>query len=178
MWPVLFTMAVGGVVIGSCFTGLFSNYKISNGYQQLSCSGIIAMDDALNGAQSYNGSNYFAGIATINTQLQTLTSGNFNYILGNLTSLSSTGNYTSKTLNLMNGALYNISVISDPSTSNLTLNYSTPFASQTPTGSISSTFPSILGSQNYNSTLVGSAYASMNNAYTNLSSITSKVDSF
>jgi hypothetical protein len=78
----------------------------------------------------------------------------------------------------MSGSLYNISAIPYPSTSNLTLNYSTLFASQTPIGSISSTFPSIIGSQNYNSILVDSAYASMNNAYTNLSSINSKVDSF
>lgn len=165
-------------MIASCFAGLFSDYKLYEGYQQLSCSGIIGVDDALYGAQSYSGDSYFAGIKTVNTQLQSLVGANMNYILGNLTALSSTGNYTSQTLSSMSSALYSISITPDPTGSNLTLKYNTPIGSSSPNATISSLFPAILGSQNANSTLVGTAYSGMNQANTNLSTITSTVDSF
>jgi hypothetical protein len=96
-------MILGTAVVASSFIGLFSNFKLYNGYQELQCSGIIGVDDALYGG-SYDGNSYFAGISTINAQLKTLNSGNINYILGNLTNVSSAGNSTSSTLNLMNSA--------------------------------------------------------------------------
>lgn len=178
MWPVVVTVILGGVVIASCFAGLFSDYRLYEGYQQLSCSGIIGVDDALYGAQSYKGDSYFAGIKTVNTQLQSLIGANMAYIYGNLTDVSSTGNFTSQTLSAMSSALYSISIIPDPTGSNLTLNYNTPIGSSSPNATIPSVFPAILGSQNANSTLVGNAYSGMSQANTNLSTITSTVDSF
>lgn len=78
----------------------------------------------------------------------------------------------------MSNSLYSISVIPDSSTNNLILNYNTPIISATPNSTVSSTLPTILGSKNDNSSLVGTAYSSMNNAYSNLSATTSTVDSF
>lgn len=132
MWPVVVTVILGGLVVASSFAGLFSDYRLYDGYQQLSCSGIIGVDDALYGAQSYSGDSFFAGIKTINTQLQSLIGANLNAIYGNLTAVSSTGNYTSQTLSAMSSSLYGISIIPDPTGSNLTLKYNTPIGSSSP----------------------------------------------
>jgi hypothetical protein len=171
-------MLLAIAVIATCFVGLFTQFKLHNGYQQISCSGVIGVDDALYGAASCDGASFFSGISTVNAQLQTLTSGNLNYILGNLTALSSAGNATSQALNLLNGALYNISVIPDASTSSLSLSYNSPLNSPTPASTIPSTFPAILGTASSNSTLVGTAYSGVSSASANLSAITSTVDSF
>lgn len=117
-------------------------------------------------------------MSTINTQLQTLTTGNLNYILNNLTDLSSAGTTTSNALNLLNAALLNITAIPDPSGNPLSLAYNTPLSSPSPTKALPSTFPSLLGTASDNSSLVGTAYAAVEAASKNLSSITTTVDSF
>lgn len=155
------TMLLGATVVATCFVGLFSEFKLYDGYQQTSCSGIIGVDDSLYGASSSDGKSYFAGVSTINEQLQSLTSGNLNYILNNLTAVSSAGSSTSSALNLMNSALVNITGIPDPSGNSLSLNYNTPFSSSSPTATIPSTFPPILGNSTSNASLVGITYLAM-----------------
>lgn len=78
----------------------------------------------------------------------------------------------------MSSALANIATTPEPTGGNLTLNYNTPIASLNTTSTIPSLFPAILGSKDQNSTLVGTAYLGMIQAYTNLATITGTVDYF
>lgn len=177
MWPVLVTILLAGAVIGASFAGIFSDYRALKGYNHVSCSGIIWLDDALYGAASVSGSNFFSGTQTITTQLQSLNS-NIDALTGNLTSVSSAGNNTSQALTLMGTALTDIAKVPNTTGDNLTLNYNTPFASSSTNSTISSLFPAILGSKDQNSTLVGTSYSGMVQAKTYLTTITGTVDYF
>lgn len=170
-------MALGTGIIASCIIGMTSNFKVYYGYQYLSCAAVVSVDDSLYGAYTQAGTGYFAGVSTINAQLQSLNT-NLNLILGNLSTISSSGNETGSALNSMNTAMSNIATIPNPSGGNLSLNYNTPIGSSNTTGTISSIFPNIIGSSSSNSTLIGIAYAGMSAASNGLSSITSTIDTF
>lgn len=115
------------------------------------------MDDALYGAASVSGTNFFSGTKIITTQLPSL-SANINAVLDSFTTLSSIGNNISQALGQMSSALTNIATTSEPTSGNLTLNYNTPIASLNTTSTMPSLFPAILGSKDQNSTFVGTAY--------------------
>jgi hypothetical protein len=110
----------------------------------------IILDDLMNGNVTNSGSSFFAGLKEINNQL--------GHLNGNLTSINSTmatiipssGNI-STTITRGNTALSNIQKIPNNANSGgnmANIAYNTPFTSSSPTGTINSIFPSILGSSN------------------------------
>ena len=109
---------------------------------------MVVLDDALYGNESTTtgGGEFFSGVNTISTNLDSINNNNLNYIFDNLTTLSSqAGSASSGTLSTLATSLTEISVVPSTTTQELSLSYNTPLLSNTRTGTVNSTFPPILG---------------------------------
>jgi hypothetical protein len=113
------------------------------------CAASITYDDALNGNYSNSGK-YFVGVNSLPSLLGQL-SGNLTNLDSNLSELYSNTSTTTlnQAINQTQSVESSIKLIPNNDAVNgggLTLTYSTPFDSASSSGTVSSTFPSILGS--------------------------------
>lgn len=113
------------------------------------CAASITYDDALNGNYSNSGK-YFVGVSSLPSLLGQL-SGNLTNLDSNLSELYSNTSTTALNQAITQTQLTETDIKKIPnndgtSGSGLTLTYSTPLDSATSSGSISSVFPTILGS--------------------------------
>ena len=134
----------------------------------VSCASSIILDDMLNGNVTQDGSSFFVGLYQLNQQL--------GFLKSNLTTINSTmANLQSSSANMTavstaaTNALTNIAKIPNNVNAggNMTaITYNTPFNAASTTGTITSTFPSVLGSSTTGG-IVGSLYTTttaVNNA--------------
>lgn len=75
-------------MIACCSVGMLSGYSIYQGYQEISCSGTIVFDDAINGNINAAKSSFFAGSSMIASEL-TKFNNNSGKIFTSLSKLSS-----------------------------------------------------------------------------------------
>lgn len=137
------------------------------------------MDDILNGNVTSDGSSFFVGLHQLSTQL--------GYLNGNLTSINNTmANLKSSSANMTDASTKAATALSDiakiPNNVNAGGNmpavaYSTPLNSASPTSTINSIFPAILGSSTTGG-YVGDTYSVVNTAKTMLANIAAGADSF
>jgi hypothetical protein len=80
-------------------------------------------------------------------------------------------------MSLVGKGMTAVANISSTSGSNLTLEYSTPLRASSPTQTISSTFPALLGSKDTNGSLVGQAYGGVQGAGNTVGLMAASVDS-
>jgi hypothetical protein len=170
-------LLLGLTVIACCVAGLLSDFKLARGFDEIACSGVLVMDNALNGNVNQDESKYFAGVSTITAQLKVLKQ-NLNIIYGNLSSVGSTSAVVTEAGNKLENAMNGVSSIPDPSKGGLTLMYYTPVAAAVPTATITSSFPAILGSFSQSGTLVYDSYASLNESKRLLDNSSKTVDAF
>lgn len=128
------------------------------------CAASITYDDALNGNYSNTGK-YFVGVNSLPSLLRQL-SGNLTYLDSNLSELYSNTSTTSLNQAITQTQLTETDIKKIPNNdgtngSSLTLTYSTPLDSATSSGTVSSTFPSILGSYASQSGYIWGIYQSV-----------------
>lgn len=168
---------LGLTAIACCVAGLLSDFKLTRGFDEIACSGVLVMDDALYGNVNQDESKYFAGVSTITAQLKVLKQ-NLNIIYGNLSNVGSTSAVVAETGSRLDSAINGVSSIPDPNKGALTLMYYTPMAAAVPTATITSNFPAILGSISQPNTLVYNSYASLNESKRLLENSSKTVDAF
>lgn len=152
---------------------------ITSTYNSVSCASSIILYDILNGNVTLDGSSFFVGLNQFYTQLGNLNTNltSINNTMANLQPSSS--NMTSIT-NSATTALTNIAMIPNNVNSggNMpAIAYSTPFNSASPTSTINSIFPNILGSSTTGG-YVGGLYAAVNSAKTTITSISNSASNF
>lgn len=145
----------------------------------MTCATSIVLDDLINGNVTSDGSSFFSGLNQINVQL--------GYLNGNLTAINNTmANLAPSSPNITNvqndatAALTAIAKI--PNNVNAggnmsAITYNTPFNSGSPTGTITSTFPAVLGSSTTGG-LVGALYTLVSAAQSSISSISTSASNF
>jgi hypothetical protein len=121
---------------------------ITSTYKSVSCASSIIFDDILNGNVTLDGSSFFVGLIQFYTQLGNLNTNlaSINNTMANLQSNSS--NMTSVS-NSATTALTNIAMIPKNINSGgnmADIAYSIPLNSASPTSTINSIFPDVLGS--------------------------------
>lgn len=118
------------------------------GLQKTVCAAAVTYDDALNGNFS-NAGNFFIGINSIANTLNQI-NGNLTYINSNFSQLYDNTSTTPLNQAITQAQTTEADIIkisnNDANGSDLTLTYNTPFDASITTGSISSLFPSVLGS--------------------------------
>jgi hypothetical protein len=158
--------------IGSCIAGFSQSQIISNSLDSMTCATSIVLDDLINGNVTIDGSSFFAGLTQINVQL--------GYLDGNLTAINNTmANLVPSSTNITNTqndattALTAIAKIPNNvnSSGNMPdITYNTPFNSGSPTGTVNSIFPSLLGSSATGG-YVGTLYSLIQGAKDSITSI-------
>ncbi len=133
----------------------------------MTCASSIVLDDLLNGNVTTDGSSFFTGLNQLYVQL--------GYLDGNLTSINTTmANLATSSTNITNvqndatTALTNIAKIPNNVNSGGNMNaisYNTPLNSGSPSSTINSIFPPILGSSTTGG-YVGALYTLVSNAKT------------
>ena len=113
-----------------------------------SCATSIILDDLLNGNVTQDGSSFFLGLKQLDTQLDHLNT-NLSTINSSMRNIRTGASNISAVISAGNTARYYTARI--PRNSNgggnmADITYSTPLNSASPTVSITSTFPSVLGS--------------------------------
>jgi subtilase family serine protease len=152
---------------------------ITTTYNSVSCASSIILDDILNGNVTLDGSSFFVGLNQFYTQLGYLNANlsSINNTMANLTPNSS--NMTTIT-NAATTALTNIAMIPNNVNSGGNMPavaYSTPFNSASPTSTINSIFPSILGSSTTGA-YVGALYTAVSSAKTAITAISNAANNF
>ena len=152
---------------------------ITTTYNSVSCASSIILDDILNGNVTLDGSSFFVGLNQFYTQLGYLNANlsSINNTMANLTPNSS--NMTTIT-NAATTALTNIAMIPNNVNSGGNMPavaYSTPFNSASPTSTINSIFPSILGSSTTGG-YVGALYTAVSSAKTAITAISNAANNF
>lgn len=118
----------------------------------------------MNGNETNSGDTFFIGLNSFPVYLDYL-KGNLTSIDGNLSDI-----YSSSTSSIMNQAISGAQTAkndtikisnNDAAGSSLTLTYNTPIDTTTSTGSISSRFPTVLGSYSSQTGLVWSLYSTI-----------------
>ena len=129
----------------------------------MGCSLAIFTDDLLNGNVTTDGTSFFTGLNVFSTSLTSL-SGNLTNIQGNLTDLSNLASGTTYTdvNNLLTvQSNYIKKIPGNAGTGSMSLTYSTPINSASPSGTLASSFINILGTWSTSSTLVYNLYSSV-----------------
>ncbi len=148
-------------MIVTSIVGISSSYKINNSWNDLSCTSGIVLDDVINGNSSLTNSNqFFSGVRTIYNQFNILNSqiGDLNVQIGKLGS-NSVGVINANTQ--ISSGLTSTASIPNLDSSQLVLSYPSPIESSSPSSSIPSGFPSVLGTSTANPSLVYAAYGSL-----------------
>lgn len=145
----------------------------------MTCASSIVLDDLMNGNVTTDGTSFFAGLNQINVQL--------GYLNGNLTAINNTmvnlAPSSTNMTNVQNDAAAALTAIAkipqnqDAGGNMNTISYNTPFNSGSPTGTIDSIFPAILGSSNTGG-YVGTLYTLVNAAKTSITTISNSADNF
>lgn len=128
----------------------------------MACSLSIFTDDLLNGNVTLAKTSFFTGLNQFAGNLGNL-NGNLTNIKNNLTDLSNLASGTTYThVNNVQTAITSIKKIPDNSGSAaMNLVYSTPISASSTTGTLPSSFNSILGTWTANNSLVFNLYASV-----------------
>lgn len=165
--------------IGACVAGFSQSQIITNSLDSMTCASSIVLDDLLNGNVTTDGSSFFTGLTQLNIQL--------GYLNGNLSSINTTmANLATGSTNITNvqndatTALTNIAKIPNNVNAGGNMNaiaYSTPLNSGSPTGTINSIFPAILGSSTTGG-YVGALYTLVNGAKTSITNISQSATNF
>jgi len=152
---------------------------ITTTFNSVSCASSIILDDILNGNVTTDGSSFFVGLNQFYTQL--------GYLNANLSSINSTmANLQSNSSNMTSvstsasTALTNIAKIPNnvDAGGNMTaIAYNTPLNSASPTSTISSVFPAVLGSSTTGG-YVGILYAAVSAARDTISNISTAAGNF
>jgi hypothetical protein len=103
-----------------------SNFKLYQGYQELSCGSVVVFDGLANGNLKDDNSSFFAGVKTIAYELK-LFEERLNQVYKNLSKISSNSSEINSTLNLAIDGKTKVSQIPNADSSSLVLNYKTPF---------------------------------------------------
>ena len=158
-WPTITLIVALLLCIGACIAGFSQSQLISNSIGNINCATSIMLDDIINGNVTEDASSFFSGLKQIDTQL--------GYLEGNLSSINTTlSNIVPGSTNISNSqtaadnALTAIAKIPNNVDAGGNMNditYNTPFTSSSTTGTITSTFPSVLGSSTTNG-YVGTLY--------------------
>lgn len=145
----------------------------------MTCASSIVLDDLMNGNVTTDGSSFFSGLNQINIQL--------GYLNGNLTAINNTmvnlAPSSSNMTNVQNDATSALTAIAKiPNNQNAggnmnAISYNTPFNSASPTATINSIFPPILGSSTTGG-YVGTVYTLVNAAKSSITSISNAADDF
>jgi hypothetical protein len=178
-WPTITLVLALLLCIGACVAGFSQSQLISNSLDSMTCASSIVLDDLMNGNVTTGGSSFFAGLNQINVQL--------GYLNGNLTSINnSMANLAPSSANITNtqndatAALSAIAKIPKNVNSGGNMNdivYSTPFNSASPSGTITSTFPPVLGSSTTGG-YVGTLYSMVSAAQATISDISTSAYNF
>lgn len=152
---------------------------ITSTYNSVSCASSIILDDILNGNVTLDGTSFFVGLNQFYTQLGNLNTNltSINNTMANL--LPNSSNMTSIN-NAATTALTNIAMIPNNVNSggNMTaIAYNTPLNSVSPSSTINSIFPSVLGSSNTGG-YVGALYTAVNSAKIAISDISTAANNF
>lgn len=161
------------------YLGLSQASIISSSINSMSCATSIVMDDILNGNVTTNGSSFFVGLNQLNLQLGYL-NGNLTAINNTMQNLQSSSANMTNVNNLANTALSDIAKI--PANVNAggnmsAISYSTPLNSASPSSTITSTFPSLLGSSTTGG-FIGTLYNVVVAAQSSLTAISTTANSF
>lgn len=185
-WPavtlalaLLLIIAIGIYGSPPFIVGFTVGTSTGSTFKSMGCSLAIFTDDLLNGNVTLNGSSFFTGLNLFSGNLGYL-GGNLTNIKNNLTDLSNLASGTTYTqVNNIQTAITTIKKIPDNAgTAAMNLVYNTPISAGTTTGTLSSSFNSILGTWSTNSTLVYNFYASVEYARLLMNGIKNSSNSF
>ena len=168
---------LGMAIISCCIVGLLSSYSLFTGYQELSCSATVILDDAIHGSPQTQKHNHFAGTSAIISQMSQLRD-NSTSIYATFSQLSTNQAYYTDSMDLFAKGVQAVSVIPTPTGASFSLHYPTPLLSSTPTDRVSSTFPKILGSKGNSSSLVGTANSGLQKEADAVTALGASVDAF
>ncbi len=143
-----------------------------------SCASAIILDDIINGNVSTSGK-FFSGLKQIDTQLGYL-DGNLTTVNNSMVNLKSTSANMTTVNTAGNTALSDTAKVPNNVNAGGNMNaitYDTPLNSGSPSSTINSIFPAILGSSTTGG-YVGSLYTTINSVLTTISAISSTAGSF
>lgn len=149
-------------------------------FQNLSCSLAIFTDDLLNGNVTLSGTSFFTGLNTFSNNLNKL-SGNLSTINTAFSDLASASSGTSYTAYTNVGTVqtnYVKKIPDNTGTATMSLNYNTPITAATPTGTLASSFISILGKWDSANTLMANLYNSIESVRLTMQGIRSSASIF
>lgn len=154
--PTVFLIILGIITIATMIVALVVGRALQRSVGEVQCGVGIVFDDALNGNSSVDGENYFIGLTSLQNQLQIVNS-NLTNIAVTIEPISSSGSQVAAINTQLTNAQTTITNIPNGVGGDLTLNYNSPFDSATPTTTIPSLFPTVLGNSATPGTLVGNA---------------------
>ena len=130
----------------------------------------IFTDDLLNGNVTADGQDFFVGLNQFSTQLTNLQT-NLTNLRNNFTNLADTTGASQTQLNNVIAVRDKVSYIPQGGTTTgaMTLSYTNPIDGST--GSIASTFPTILGSHTATTSLVGGLYTAIDQVAINIKTL-------
>lgn len=161
-WPAIALIIACLVCIGACIAGFTQSSQAATAITNVACSLSIVTDDLLNGNVTDDNSSFFVGLNSISTQLYYLKN-NISQIDTAMSNVATNNSNMTNAVTAANNAMNAIQAIPlNGGSGEMALTYSTPLNSASPSTTISSNFPSILGS----TTTSGLVYA----AYTIVSS--------
>ena len=159
--------------------GFSQSQLISSSLDSMTCASSIVLDDLMNGNVTTDGTSFFAGLNQIRTQL--------GHLSGNLSAINNTmANLASNSTNMTNvqtdatAALTAIARIPrnvDAGGNMNDITYNTPFNSASPTATITSIFPPILGSSTTGG-YVGTLHTFVTAAKVSITAISTSADNF
>jgi hypothetical protein len=144
---------------GIYHVGFTSASTVGPTFKSMGCSLAIFTDDLLNGNVTLSGTSFFTGLNLFSGNLGYL-GGNLTNIKNNLTDLSNLASGTTYTqVNNIQTAIPTIKNIPDNAgVAAMNLNYNTPISASPATGTLASSFNSILGTWSTSKTLVSNLY--------------------
>jgi hypothetical protein len=162
LWPTVTLILALILIISTSIYGFVNASNVGPTFNNMGCSLAIFTDDLLNGNTTLNGSSYFTGLTVFKNSLGNLDS-NLTNLQTSLSDLSNNaGGNTYTDVTQITTVETDVKKIPDNAgTGQMNLVYSTPINSGAPSGTLASSFTSILGSFTTTNSLVYNLYVSI-----------------
>lgn len=127
-----------------CYSVLTGQYSFKEAVKSTRCGFAILFDDVVNGNITQDGQNFFMGLDLLKVDITDLKNEIASF-RGSINPITSNGTVTSEILTETDTAMDNLKKVPDGSGGPLVLSYPSPIDADTPTGTVDSLFPEILG---------------------------------